>query len=113
MDDCGVVVLLNESANHAQRRKPEVFKGTSFGGGVQEGVEEEGDVSYVDNKLNDLHEESQIRTYLRGRVGGFPGATQHTAKAREHCILGLRYERSSSEEKADDRQSRSPATMQP
>lgn len=50
MDDCGVVVLLNESANHAQRRKPEVFEGTSFGGGVQEGVEEEGDVRYVDNK---------------------------------------------------------------
>lgn len=113
MDDCGVVILLDESANHAQRRKPEVFKGTSFGGSVQEGIEEEGDVRCVDHKLNDLYDKSQIRTYLREKVGGFPDATQHTAKAREHCILGLRYERSSSEEKADDRQLRSPATMQP
>lgn len=34
VDDCGVVVLLDESANHAQRREPEVFKGASFGGSV-------------------------------------------------------------------------------
>ena len=39
-------VVLNESADHAERGQAQVFEGAGFGGCVEEGVEEERDMCY-------------------------------------------------------------------
>lgn len=45
VDNVGAVVL-DERADHAERRQAQVFEGARLGGRVEEGVEEEGDVCW-------------------------------------------------------------------